>query len=211
VRPRAWVLDLWADVPLLQLTPPLPTIATPAEEQKLYRELGKVDADRARLGRWLGIRRGQLFTMRWERMIWSTWTYRLEQFKRQQERPLPIPTPARPILRHLWRAQRKPKQGWFFPSPEDSRKPLDANAWYRRHFQPAAQRAGLHQRGLTFHSLRHTWATRGLEAGVPQRTLQAMGGWSDLKQVEIYTHVLDKTLRRGMEKAARGGRKRTRR
>jgi integrase len=208
VRPRSRVIDLWADVTMLEVSPPVPVVATPTEERQLYRQLAPIDRDRAQLGRFLGIRRGQLFGMRWERMQWKTWTYTLEQFKRQPERPLPIPSPARPILRRIWVAQGKPKRGWIFPSPDHPGKPLDANAWYRRHFVPAVTRAGLRGRKIVFHSLRHTWATRGLEAGVHPLTLQKMGGWSDRKQVERYAQVLDPTLRDGMERAAGGMRSR---
>lgn len=202
VRPRSWVLDLWADITLLEVSPPVPVVATRAEERRLYRQLAPADRDRVHLGRFLGIRRGQLFGMRWERMHWPTWTYTLEQFKRQQERPLPIPTPARPILRRIWIQQGRPTTGWVFPSPDNPSRALDANAWYRRHFVPAVTRAGLRARKIVFHSLRHTWATRGLEAGIPTLTLQKMGGWSDRKQVERYAQVLDRTLRQGMERAA---------
>lgn len=202
VRPRAWVLDLWADVKLLEVLPKLPVIATEAEEKKLYRALRPEDLEKVQLGRWLGIRRGQLFGMLWERLTWSTWVYRLEQFKRQKERPLPIPRPARPILRRIWVRQGLPKSGPLFPSPQNPRKPLDANAWYKQHFIPALKRAGLRGRKIVFHTLRHTWATRGLEAGVNPLTLQKMGGWSDRKQVERYAQVLDPTLKEGMELAS---------
>ena len=41
--------------------------------------------------------------------------------------------------------------------------------------------------GVTFHSLRHTGATRAIAAGATLRDLQALGGWRDLKSVMRYT------------------------
>lgn len=201
VRPRAWVLDLWADVPLLPGQPALPTIATPMEERMLYRALG-AEADVARLARCLGLRRGQLFGLRWEFVQWRSPSLRIPSFKGQAPRLLPIPVVTVGIVRRRWVAQGRPQTGWLFPDPHDPGKPQDANNWYKRVFVPAAKQTGLYQRGLTFHSLRHTWATRGLEAGVSPRTLQRMGAWSDLKLVERYTHLVDKTIRAGMERAA---------
>jgi len=45
--------------------------------------------------------------------------------------------------------------------------------------------------GITFHSFRHTGATRMLEAGVPLRVIQEIGGWRTLQQLERYAHVTD--------------------
>ncbi len=42
--------------------------------------------------------------------------------------------------------------------------------------------------GVTTHTLRHTWATRLIMAGVDQRTVMELGGWSDFKMVTRYTH-----------------------
>lgn len=43
--------------------------------------------------------------------------------------------------------------------------------------------------GVVPHSLRHTFATRLVENGVDLRTVQELGGWSDLTLVQRYTHV----------------------
>jgi integrase len=40
---------------------------------------------------------------------------------------------------------------------------------------------------VTFHSLRHTGATRAIQAGATLRDLQALGGWRDIKSVMRYT------------------------
>ncbi|MEP6889275.1 MAG: site-specific integrase, partial [Nitrospirota bacterium] len=54
-------------------------------------------------------------------------------------------------------------------------------------FRAACRRAGLHD--VTPHTLRHTFATRLIENGVDLRTVQELGGWSNLKMLERYGHV----------------------
>ncbi len=53
--------------------------------------------------------------------------------------------------------------------------------------------------GITFHSFRHTGATRMLAAGVDPRTVQELGGWSSLAQVMRYTHPSDAARRSAVE------------
>jgi integrase len=54
-------------------------------------------------------------------------------------------------------------------------------------FNKARKAAGLTD--VTVHTLRHTFATRLIENGVDLRTVQELGGWSDLKMLERYGHV----------------------
>jgi integrase len=62
-------------------------------------------------------------------------------------------------------------------------------------FRTLAKDAGL-GRDVTFHTLRHTFATRFGHLGGDPRDLMAIGGWSDLKIVERYYHP-------GAERSAR--------
>jgi integrase len=50
-------------------------------------------------------------------------------------------------------------------------------------------------RRIPFHGLRHTFATRALEAGIPAKVVQTMLGHKDVKTtLNIYTHLLNETL-----------------
>lgn len=64
-----------------------------------------------------------------------------------------------------------------------------------RMFRDACQRAhirtGRAVGGLTFHCLRHTGASRLVEAGVDLRTVQELGGWKTLTQLARYAHASD--------------------
>lgn len=54
-------------------------------------------------------------------------------------------------------------------------------------FRYAARRAKL--TGVTPHTLRHTFASRLVMAGVDLRTVQELGGWQTLAMVERYAHL----------------------
>ncbi len=51
------------------------------------------------------------------------------------------------------------------------------------------RQVGLAGTGVTLHTLRHTFASRLVMAGVDLRTVQELGGWSDLSMVQRYAHV----------------------
>lgn len=57
----------------------------------------------------------------------------------------------------------------------------------RNVFDAACLKAGL--KDVTPHTLRHTFATRLIENGVDLRTVQELGGWSQIKMLERYGHV----------------------
>ena len=43
--------------------------------------------------------------------------------------------------------------------------------------------------GVTFHSMRHSWASWQTQAGTPLRMLQELGGWADLQMPQRYSHL----------------------
>lgn len=69
------------------------------------------------------------------------------------------------------------------------------NLWGRpmselpRGFHEAVTLAGLESRGITFHALRHTYASLLRKAGVDLITIKDLMGHSDIKTTMIYAHL----------------------
>jgi integrase len=63
------------------------------------------------------------------------------------------------------------------------------------------QKAGLPK--VRFHALRHTFATRGLEAGVSREELQGLLGHETAEMVAHYQQLLDEQARTAMGKMER--------
>jgi integrase len=59
--------------------------------------------------------------------------------------------------------------------------------------------------GVTWHGLRHTWASRLTMRGVDPRTLQTLGGWRSLGMVERYAHLAPDHLRAAVERLVNPG------
>jgi integrase/recombinase XerD len=93
-------------------------------------------------------------------------------------------------LRGYWRLYR-PKD-WLFPSTVYPDRHITEEA-VQRAFTEAVARAGLPDRG-GIHSLRHSFATHLLEAGVDPLTLQRLLGHSSLRTTTTYLHVRQERL-----------------
>ncbi|MGA2954152.1 MAG: tyrosine-type recombinase/integrase, partial [Thermodesulfobacteriota bacterium] len=60
---------------------------------------------------------------------------------------------------------------------------------------------------LRFHDLRHTFATRLVQAGVDLYTVQKLGRWKNISMIMRYAHHYPESLRSGVEVLDRIGRK----
>jgi len=114
----------------------------------------------------------------------------VRQGKGRKDRLVPLSVRLLQELRVYWRHYRPAL--WLFPGA-DPTQPL-CGSGVQRQCQRAARRAGLGKR-CSPHTLRHSYATHLLEAGVDVFTLQAILGHRDLRTTARYIHVDTRRLR----------------
>ena len=116
--------------------------------------------------------------------------------KGAKDRYVPLPMPTLKMLRQHWSTHRHPR--WLFPAstrtdlpPSAAIRPIHVSS-VQKAFKAALQESGV-QKPATVHTLRHSYATHLLEAGVNLRIIQAYLGHSSPKTTALYTHLTRKT------------------
>jgi integrase/recombinase XerD len=112
--------------------------------------------------------------------------------KGAKDRYMPLPAGILEMLRRYWATHRHPQR--LFPAPTPLgvdptivAKPMSASG-VQRAFRAALRESGV-RKAATVHTLRHSYATHLLEAGVNLRVIQAYLGYSSPKTTAIYTHL----------------------
>jgi integrase/recombinase XerD len=115
--------------------------------------------------------------------------------KGNKDRYIPLPPRTLTLLRQHWLTHRNPV--WLFPAgarakmqPRTATAPIGISA-VARAFHQAREAAGIHKQA-SVHTLRHSWATHLLEAGVNLRVIQLWLGHRSPSTTAIYTHLTRK-------------------
>lgn len=172
-------------VPFQRTARKLPEILSPEEVEALFTACPNFKHRTVMMTAYgCGLRLSETLALRPHHVDSKRMVVRIEQGKGRKDRYVMLPSHLLDTLRQYWRAYRP--LVWLFEGQEKGR-PLSTTA-VQKIFHKARQRAGI-TKAVTFHSLRHSFATHLLEEGVNVRIIQALLGHRSLTSTQIYTHV----------------------
>ena len=109
-----------------------------------------------------------------------------------KDRYVPLPQRTLELLRQYWVTHRHPVL--VFPAPgrghagfSSATQPMPKSS-LQEAFRQALKQSGIHTQA-SVHTLRHSWATHLLEAGVHLRLIQAYLGHNSPTTTSVYTHL----------------------
>ncbi|MDT8443698.1 MAG: site-specific integrase [Desulfuromonadales bacterium] len=116
--------------------------------------------------------------------------------KGAKDRMVPLPEILLPLLRNYWTTHRHPRL--LFPAlgrngqnAHKSENPMAISS-VQGAMKNAVREAGIHKKGVSIHTLRHSYATHLLEEGVKLPTLQRYLGHATIDTTMLYLHLTKK-------------------
>lgn len=168
------------------------------EESQLLEQLGETYRTHARLAILTGLRLSEQFSMKWEWVDFERGMITLPRSKAGGVQYVRLNVEAQAILRD--RQSRQLNTGgcgvWVYPSANPE-TPLDQRNFCSRVFIPAVKRASLE--GVTWHTLRHTYASRLAMSGQSDRTIASLLRHSGTGLVQRYAHLSPTHLQEAVE------------
>ena len=122
----------------------------------------------------LGLRLGEALRLETNHIDGDRLMVWVRDGKGAKDRAVPLPRPLLARLRHYWKRERPPSATHYFFVPPSGQAPLHETT-LQKTFTAAHAEVGLTKRA-SIHTLRHSYATHLLEAGVSLRTIQAVLG-----------------------------------
>jgi len=186
--------DLVAEIYHLKEPQKIPVIMS-AEEIKRLLAMARSVRIRAMLSLsyGCGLRAGEVVRLKTGDIDRAQKIIRVVQAKGRKDRHVMLPTDVHQLLRQWWQertcrfdADVSLQQRFIFPGRGEP-KPLTTRQ-FGRLFQETVEAARI-RKPVTLHSLRHSFATHLLEAGVDIRKIQALLGHHKLETTARYTRV----------------------
>jgi integrase/recombinase XerD len=178
--------DLVTTIPYGRRPKTLPTVLSRDEVLQFFAAF-PTDPDRTlvRTTYACGLRIGEVVRLRVADIDSRRGVVQVRQGKGRKDRQVPLSPQLLQELRAYWRRYRP--QDWLFPGAGGSGSHRSITALQRR-VKRAVGCLGWSKR-VSLHTLRHSYATHLLEAGVDVVTLQHLLGHNDLETTARYLHV----------------------
>lgn len=167
------------------------------EEQRLLDVCGPSDRAFILAGLDTLLRLGSLLSLRWDQVKLESRTIVALNAK--------VKTRPKPISSRLYQALKAmPRTGpHVFAQFHQGRGSTSPKNRATRRFDALCALANVpHGRavnGVTIHCLRHTGATRALQAGHSLRAVMELGGWKNMKSLQRYLHAADADVQQAAE------------
>ena len=146
------------------------------------------------LGYGCGLRASEIVRLKVKHIDRAQNIIRIEQSKGRKDRNVMLPLDMLGLLRQWWKARPSRNDAgialperWLFPSRKTAGRPITTRH-LNRLFHAAAGAAGI-KKGVTLHTLRHSFATHLLEEKTHIRTIQALLGHAKIDTTVRYAHV----------------------
>jgi site-specific recombinase XerD len=178
-------------IPVLREAKRLPTVLTPEEVARLLAAAPGMKYRAAlSVAYGAGLRASEVISLKVSDIDSRQMTIRVEQGKGHKDRTAKLSPLLLELLRAWWTQARPPV--WLFPSRMSAFDHISPRQ-LARGCQAAVTAAEIKKR-VTLHTLRHSFATHLLEAGVDVRVIQVMLGHAKLETTSIYTRVSPKMI-----------------
>ncbi len=135
----------------------------------------------------LGLRLNEGLGLKTGRIDGARLTVWVRDGKGAKDRGVPLPRPLLARLRQYWKTERPRSSTSFLFVPPNGTAHLHETTLQKTF---VAARADAHlEKDASIHTLRHSYATHLLEAGVSLRTIQHVLGHKSMRTTELYMHV----------------------
>ncbi len=172
---------------------------SPEEEGMLCEKIGAPYAGWVRLAILTGMRQMEQFSLRWEHVDLERGVLTLPNTKAGGVQYVRLNEEAKRLIQGFIPGNRSV---WVFPS-ENPDTHADPRNFYRRVYLPKIKESGLE--GVSWHSLRHTFASRLAMSGATEGTIATLLRHSGTVLVRRYAHLSPSHLQNEVEKVAAFG------
>ena len=139
------------------------------------------------------MRQSEILDLTWGQIDMDRRTLTISEQKNRCVDTLPLNGTVMQLLEGRYRDDVE-LSDYVFPNTKDDRK---GNILLMKAFHVALRKSEV--KNFRFHDLRHTFATRLVQAGVDLYTVQKLGRWKTVSMVQRYAHHNTETLRNAIE------------
>lgn len=185
---KGWVID---KIPYPKTTKSIPRVLSKGEIQQIFDAAATLKQKAMLMVTYsAGLRVRETARLRITDIDSKRMMIRVDQSKGNKDRYTLLSQIALEMLREYW-VKYRPKE-WLFPKDTNPLEHIPAET-VSTAFMRAKREANL-RKPATCHTLRHSFATHLLEAGVDLHTIQVLLGHSSIRTTTVYLHVSKKNL-----------------